>query len=343
MDICLNCRVLGFHLTGVQRYVFELLNRFGGAVDQIAPGAVLHGMKGHLWEQLVLPKKVGDRLLWSPSNAGPLAVEKQVLTMHDIVVLDHPEWFGSRFAAWYDWMTPKLVKRVRRIIAVSEFTKLRLMDRLNVPSEKIVVIPNGVDKRFFPHSPSAITKAREHLNINYKYYILALGSVEPRKGLKRLLEVWGKTLPNIPDDVGLVVAGAKGASQVFRSLSLNHVPPRVCFTGHVRDELLPALISGAMAFVYLSEYEGFGLPPLEAMACGTPVLTSDLTAIPEVVADAAIAVNPFDAEAIANGLHLLIYDNTLREGLKKAGIKQAERFSWDVCATQTWAALKSAL
>ncbi|HPU78519.1 MAG TPA: glycosyltransferase family 1 protein, partial [Thermosynergistes sp.] len=167
-------------------------------------------------------------------------------------------------------------------------------------------------------------------------------TIEPRKNLQRLLEAWCVICQKLPQDVWLVVAGAKGRESIFRDASFNDLPPKVYMAGHVPDEHLPALYSGALFFAYVSLYEGFGFPPLEAMACGTPVLTSNVTSIPEVVGDAALMVDPYDVEAIADGIKRLVEDSSLRAELSRRGIARAKMFTWDKTAELTWKVLEEA-
>ena len=319
----------------MQRYAMELARRFGNRIQLLRPLHAVRGAAGHLWEQVYLPSLLHGRLLWSPNNTGPLAVSRQVCTIHDLIPLDHPEWFNRRFAAWYEWLLPRLAKRVRPIIAISQFTKHRIMERLGVPTEKITVIPNGVDERFSPKPQKAIEGVRRSLGINSPAYLLCVGSLEPRKNLSRLLQAWARVQSCLPDDVELVVAGAQGNARVFETVSFDSPPPRVLFTGYVSDQQLPYLYAGALALVYPSLYEGFGLPPLEAMACGTPVVTSRTTSLPEVVGDAAVLVNPEDVESIAAGVLRLVSSETLRRTLVERGLRRVREITWERAAGQT--------
>ena len=340
----INTRILSYPITGVQRYLLELLQRMPtGGIQQIAPQHPLSGARAHLWEQTVLPLRARGQLLWSPSNTGPLAVSRQVVTIHDVVPIDHPEWLNQRFAAWYRFLTPKLARRVARVITDSEFTKARLLETTGVADDKVIVVPLGVDARFGPQDRADVESAIQKLELPTSRYVLSLGSLEPRKNLGRLLRAWEVIYRSLPEDVWLVVSGAKGKSMVFQDVpELKTLPPRVFLTGHVPDELLPALYSGAMAFAYLSVYEGFGLPPLEAMASGTPTLVGNRASLPEVVGDAAVQVDPFDIEAIAGGLHRLIEDSSLRAVLRERGLERAKQFDWDKTAEQTWQVLEEA-
>ena len=357
--------MLSHPTTGVERYLIELLARMPADIglQQIAPQSALGGIKGHAWEQIVLPAKLHGSSLFSPCNTGPLAVAHQVVTIHDVAALDHPEWLNAKFALWYRWLTPRLARRVRHIIAVSEFTRGRIIAHTGVAPEKITVVLNGVDPRFAPLDSNAIATSLAELALPSRRYVLSLGSIEPRKNLPRLLEAWAKILPTLPKDVWLVVAGSRNtrvfattettgklsrragtptgrtANTAFVSSCLRGESSfsalRVHFTGRVADAHLPALYAGAMAFAYMSMYEGFGLPPLEAMAAGVPVLTGNLTSLPEVVGDAGVMVDPMDVDAIARGLKELIEKQELRKKLSTAGLSRAKQFSWDRTAKRT--------
>lgn len=337
-----NTRILAGHLTGVQRYLKSILSHFPEDVTTIEPALPSHGIKGHAWEQLVLPFRLHGRLLWSPSNTGPLAVKNQVLTVHDLVPIDHPEFLNPRFAAWYRFLLPRLTHRVKHIISVSHFTKQRLTDVLGVPDEKISVVWNGVEERFSPKPEHEILSVINKMGVPSRQYFFALGSLEPRKNLLRLLQAWKNIIPHIPEDVWLIIGGAKGKSIVFEEMSFDPLPPRVYLTGHVPDDVLPFLYAGAIASPYLSVYEGFGLPPLEAMACGTPVITGNITALPEVVGDAAILVDPFQVDEIARAMTQVITNHDLRIELGRRGMQRAKRFDWSHTANQTWNVLEKA-
>ena len=173
------------------------------------------------------------------------------------------------------------------------------------------------------------------MRIHCQRYIVYVGSVEPRKNLARLLDAWKLALRSIPEDISLVVAGGKGASLVFADPKLGPVPERVLFTGYVKQEQLPALYGGALALVYPSLYEGFGLPAVEAMACGTPAVVSNTTSLPEVVGPNAVLIDPSSVEAIAAGIHTIVTDEGLRLRLREAGLRWSSQMSWDHAASQT--------
>jgi glycosyltransferase involved in cell wall biosynthesis len=341
-NIVVNTRSLTAALTGVQRYGAELSVLFGEKMAKVSPSRPLQGIAGHVWEQFQLPLLLKGRFLWSPANSGPVMLKRQVVTIHDIAVIDHPEWFNARFAAWYRWMTPRLVRRAFGVIAVSEFTKRRLVEVTGVDESRVSVVPNGVDERFNPRSPEEVAAIRHRLGIPSSRYVLSLATLEPRKNLAGQLEAWARCESHLPDSVWLVISGGKGKEHVFGDLQLHNVPPRVHFTGYVRDEDLPALYSGAMALLYPSFYEGFGLPVLEAMASGTVPIVSNLTAPQEVAGDAGIGVNPHDHDSIASAIARVVRDGSWREELRHRAIRRSEAFSWARTAKSTWRVLEEA-
>jgi glycosyltransferase involved in cell wall biosynthesis len=333
--IALNARFYSHVPTGMQRYGIEMATRLSDLLEVVRPASPLRGAQGHLWEQVYLPTASGNRLLWSPNNTGPLAVARQICTMHDIIPVEHPEWFNARFAAWYRWLLPRLTNRVRHLIAVSQFTKDRLVERFGVHPDKISVIWNGVDAQFRPRSPQEIAAVRAALGIRSPRYLLSLGSLEPRKNLRRLLTAWSRLKRELPDDLGLVIVGSKGHSLVFQDAGVTETPEGVQFTGYAQQEDLPALYSGAMALVYPSLYEGFGLPPLEAMACGTPVITSNTTSLPEISGGAALLVDPLNVDAIADAILRIVRDQELHTALRHKSLAHAANLTWDESAIQT--------
>ena len=339
--IVVNVRILRFPTTGVQRYTLELLSRFGDRVERVAPAHNPEGVTGHLWEQIVLPFKVGKRLLWSPSNTGPLMVKRQVVTIHDISPIDHPEWLNPRFADWYRFLIPRLAIRVRGILTVSDFMRQRMLEVLPVPEEKIYRVHLGVDSQIFsPRSVEEVRAVVGTLGIPSLRYFLYVGSLAPGKNVTNLLRAWAAIAEDVDDEIWLVLAGSKGKSLVFKDIWLDRLPPRVFFTGHVPTDLLPALYSGAIGFVFPSLYESFGLPPLEAMSCGAVPVVSNCTAMPEVVGDAGILVDPKDVESIAWGIRRLVDDDRLLEELRSKGLERAKQFSWDKSADLTWKVLQ---
>jgi glycosyltransferase involved in cell wall biosynthesis len=331
-SIAFNGRCLLQPLTGVQRYARELTARLSDRMSIVQPsGRWVSGMKGHLWEQAVLPLRVGDALLWSPGNCGPLAVRNQVVTIHDASTLDHPEWFEGTFGKWYRWMLPQLARRVRGIITISNFSKERLLDRLDVPEDKIHVVYNGVGREFRPMKADELTELREFR----EPFFLYVGSVEPRKNLATLLRAWKKAAIN---DHKLVIVGEKG--RVFGNVDVPDDIPNVVFTGRIDNERLIALYSMALAFVFPSIYEGFGLPPLEAMACGCPCILSDIPPHREVGKDAPLFVPPRSEDDWADALRqAAVWSANERDARKSRALEVAGLFSWQETARETVAIL----
>jgi glycosyltransferase involved in cell wall biosynthesis len=341
--IVVNVRAQGGNFTGVQRYIQELCARLNCVIDRVSPRRSQHGIRGHLWEQTILPRRVGDRLLWSPANTGPLAVERQVLTIHDVAPLDHPEWFKPMFAFWYQHIIPALARRVRCLITVSEFTKRRLIARTGIDDSRVHVVPNGVNRQFYPRDFDTVRQLRERLSIPKGRYLLSLSSIEPRKNLKRLMEAWSLSLPQLPSDVWLVIAGIEGKRNIFQETSLGKTPPRVHWTGFVPEDELPVLYSGAFAFIYPSVYEGFGLPLLEAMATGTATIAGNRTAIPEVTGDASLLIDPYSVTAISAAIERVVREDCLRQRLRRCGIERSRHFTWEHATALTEAVFLGAL
>jgi glycosyltransferase involved in cell wall biosynthesis len=321
-------------MCGVQRVSGEILSRLKGNVVQIAPRRPLSGWRGHLWEQAVLPMHTRGRLLWSPSATGPLSIARQVISIHDIATLDHPEFFSAEFTRFYTGLLPQLARRVRHIITVSQFSKRRIVDRLGVPAAKISVVPNGVTETFRPYPADACAATARKLGVPAPRYVLAQATSDRRKNLRRIVEAWTAIAAHVPDDVWLVVTGSQGRAHIFGQGECVH-GPRIFHLGFVAEEHLPPLTAGALAFIYPSLYEGFGLPVLEAMAAGVPVITSDIPPILEVAGDAAIVVSPSSTQEIAGAMVRVITSPELRHRKRQAGLENARRFSWDRAAQQT--------
>lgn len=337
LEPCVNLRTLGYHITGVQRYLVSLLPHLPPELSSVKPAQALQGIKGHLWEQFYLPTQLKHRLLWSPGNTGPLGVSRQVLTVHDAAVLDHPEWFERKFAVWYSALLPRLIRKVRAIITVSQFSKERIVQLSSIEAERIQVISNGVDRRFQPKDRKTVKEAITHLGLT-EPYILFVGSLEPRKNLKMLLDTW--QLGNF-DGATLAVAGTTG--RIFQKFQTDAIPKGVRLLGRVEDDLLPILYSGAAGFVYGSIYEGFGLPPLEALACGCPVAVSDIPPHREVCGQTALYFNPFDRQDLLSKLEdLLRLDSARRASLANQGFERASLYRWETAASKTWRILEHA-
>lgn len=327
----------GLHgpVVGVPRYLREILPLLADRIETITPPP-RRGRRGqHVWwEQVLVPARLGGRLLWSPGGTGPLLVRHQVVTVHDMAAFDHPEWLNRELSAWLRFLLRRLLPRVRHVIAVSEFTRSRVLALTRLPPERVTAIPHGVSARFAPQSPERIAQMRQTLGLPAAPYLLSVGTLEPRKNLRRLLRAWAIAQPEAPDTI-LVLAGRAGPAADFGRHDAGPLPGRTRWLGHVPDGELPALYAGAEAFAYVSLYEGFGFPPLEAMAAGAPVVASNQTALPEVVGDAGILVPPEDVGAIAAALVRVLASPSLRRDLSVRGRARARCFSWPRAAQAT--------
>ena len=339
-QVVINARFLSRRITGVERYAREVTRRLGERVAQRAPAKGIQGLAGHLWEQVSLPASLSWKsVLWSPANTGPLRVANQVLTIHDLSPIDHPEWFKPAFAAWYRYFLPRLSRRVLKVIADSEFTRQRLAAACGLPVERVAVIPCGVDGKHFSPRPMEEVSAACHRYAISRPYFIAVGSFHARKNLEVLLLAWEHVIARC-EDISLVLVGEPGGA--FRNHGIPNLQPGVKWAGYVEENDLPKLYSGALGLVYPSIYEGFGLPVLEAMGSGTPVITSNSTAIPEVAGQAALLVDPGRVEEIALAMESLIASPELRRELSQKGLARARLFSWDRTAQSVWAVLEQA-
>jgi glycosyltransferase involved in cell wall biosynthesis len=340
MNIYVNGRFRAHRVTGVQRVAHEITRRLAENVEICEPKRKLAGWQGHLWEQTVLPLQCRNGVLWSPCASGPLSHANQVVTFHDMFVLDSPEWYKSTYVSWYGYTLRKLAQSSQHIIAVSDYTKRRVVARCGVDESKITVVHNGVDASWFSTSPLAAPAARHALQLPSDRYLLSVGSLEPRKNLKTLLAAWQEVVSELPPDLWLVISGAFDTN-VYRSAGLSELPARVHLTGYVPEQHLPGLYAGSLGFVYPSLAEGFGLPPLEAMACGVPVLTSNTTALPEVCSTSALYFDPTNQRDLSHSIKLLVADQNLQQKLSHLGRQQASRFNWERTAEQTLAVLRA--
>jgi glycosyltransferase involved in cell wall biosynthesis len=230
-----------------------------------------------------------------------------------------------------------------RIICVSSYTGERLAERFPATRDRIRVIGEGVDDRFRPQPEGAVRSFRDSYALD-RPYVLFVGVLEPRKNLDRLVRAYELAVARTGAPHLLVLIGAIGWKQeaALRAIEQSPLSDRIRLLGYVPERHLPAAYSGADAFLYPSLHEGFGLPPLEAMACGVPVLTSNVTSLPEVVGDAAICVDPSDVEAIAWELERLLSDTALRAQLAARGLRRAQEFCWDKVAERTMAVYEEA-
>jgi glycosyltransferase involved in cell wall biosynthesis len=298
-------------LGGVERWARELRRRLPAlrperyAVAQ-PPQALSHRL-GHAWEQAWLPvaARRADWLL-CPANLAPLAARNTAVVVHDAAPLRDPSWYSELYVRWQRFVLPRVARRARLVITVSEFSRCELRELLGVDA---AVVPGGVDERFRPEAEPLAGVTRP--------YVLTVASRTARKNLGALEETARRLSSR-----GMELIAAGGDRPQFRD---DGGASAVRALGQVPDEQLPGLYAGASCFVLPSLYEGFGLPCLEAMACGTPVVASDAGALAETCGGAALLVDPNDPSAIADAVERAIGD----EDLRTAGLERASQFSWD--------------
>ncbi|MBI2863827.1 MAG: glycosyltransferase family 4 protein [Chloroflexi bacterium] len=294
-----------------------------------------------VWEQAIAPARAALArvdVFHAPGFGAPLLRScPVVLTVHDLIGLLFPQNLPpvSRFY-WHRWL-PFTVSRADRIIADSHHTKRDIVDHLCVPASRVEVVYLAAGDDFRPIDASA---RREEVRRRYGLpprFILYVGTIEPRKGLKELVSAFARLKRETGLPHGLVIAGKKGWywQDLFRLVE--DLGVAVCFTDYVADADLPTLYSCADLFVFLSHYEGFGLPPLEAMACGTPVICSNASSLPEVVGDAALLVSPPAIETVSGAMAAVLQDPSLGDSLAQKGRKRAREFSWERAARETLA------
>jgi glycosyltransferase involved in cell wall biosynthesis len=334
-----NTRFLYQKTTGVQRYAKNILAHFPNYQSITPPSWASKGVKGHLWEQSYLPLQIKKNdLLWSPTNTGPLYLKQQVITIHDLSWLEHPEWFKKSFALQYRFIASHLVKNCRHILTISKYTKEKIIEHYKIDEKKISVIYCGIDiieEKNLTNTFSPKITSLEH----DKPFLLFVGSIEPRKNIKRLLQAWKITNQSIQNDYNLVIVGSEG--KVFKEQNINFNESHIKIFGYVSDSELVYLYKKASALIYPSLYEGFGLPPLEAMKYGLPVISSNVTALPEAVGDSALMCDPYSVEDIANKINDLLENETLQKELTTKGFEQIKKFSWKNTSESTYDILSS--
>lgn len=292
------------------------------------------------WPKLDLLLESPD-IFWSPhfnfSSFSKNSKTKIVITVHDLSFIRYPEFFSWRKRFWHSALgIKKILNQADGIIAVSENTKSDLVELLGINEKKIRVIYSGLNQKISSETIMPINNFFPKLNLE-SGYLLYLGNIEPRKNLINLIkayEFWRLKLSRGDNALPLVLAGAKGwkIKEIFSTWRQSKFKNDIYFLGYVNDEIQEALYQNAKLFIYPSFYEGFGFPPLEAMARKIPVITSNVSSLPEIVADSALMVDPNRAEEIAEAIRLILKDNNYRENLITKGLKRVEIFSWEKTA-----------
>ncbi len=256
-----------------------------------------------------------------------------IVNIYDLSYILFPQCFTRKRLNDIRWKVASSIKRAGRIITGSESAKADIVNLLGVPEEKVRVICFGVEDTFNPKRGGEIAAFRKKYRFPEKF-VLFVGTIEPRKNIKKLIHAYNKL--NLKD-TGLVIAGRCGwlFEETFREVKKLNLGDRVFFPGHIPEIDLPLLYSSASVFVFPSIYEGFGFPPLEAMACGTPVISSNTSSLPEIVGSAGILINPEDENKLAEAIESVLEDNVKREEMAAKGLEQAKLFSWEKCAKET--------
>lgn len=273
----------------------------------------------------------------------PFVRGKTVVTVHDLTYITHPETMDRRTRIILKLTAKRSIKRADKIIAVSQFTKSEIIKYLKIAPEKIEVVYNAVDLTLYrdDFSEEDVERVKGKYGIKNEFF-LYLGTLEPRKNLERLIDAYASMLKKYPDFPELVIAGKKGwlYEKIFDNVTRLGIGGKVIFTGYVPDEDAPILMNGARAFCFPSLYEGYGMPVIEAMACGTPVLTSNCSSLPEVAEGCAVTVDPYSVEEIAEGMERLNRDSSLRDNLSKHGKERAGKFLWSTEADKLYKVYK---
>ncbi len=352
--IFINGRFLVQPVTGAQRYAREVVlalddllatgeidrDRYAFVVVSPAGASDLPSLKhisirfagplrSQAWEQFSLPAISRRGWLLSLCNVGPLLKRRHIVTIHNASVFAYPNAYSFSFRSWYQFALPVLSRTAARILTDSHFSENELIKYCGLSSDKIAVVPLGIDhiNRLQPDN-NVFAKHR----IGEKPYILAVSSMSPHKNFKRLAQAFDFVRN---ENVDIVVAGGAN-SRVFSNSGVSSTQANVHFLDYVNDSELRALYERAYCFVYPSLYEGFGLPPLEAMACGCPVIVSDAASLKEVCGAAALYCDPESHEDIADKISLLLTDAGLREKLRETGRNWAARFRWADTARAIW-------
>jgi len=337
-----------------QTHRFRLYFNQAPSPGLFAPGAEQHVMPfPRMWTHLRLSWEMRSRppeVLFVPSHVLPLVHPRRcVVTVHDLGYHYHPEAHTLSQNLYLRWSTRFNAHSATRVLADSQATRQDLIALYQVPAAKIQVVYPGRDETLAPVTDAArLAAVRGRYGVTERY-LLYVGTLHPRKNLVRLIRSFARLLGSGVqlaglDTLQLVLAGQKGwlYDEIVAEVRRLHLAERVVLTGFVPDSDLPALLSGAQAFLFPSLYEGFGFPVLEAMACGTPVVCSNRSSLPEVAGEAALQVDPLDTEALAAAIERLLVDEGLRQELARRGLAQIERFSWRRCAAEVLEVLEAA-
>lgn len=375
MRILLDARTVGREFSGVGNYVQELIRAFSrlDADDQFVLGVNGASRRlldlglderfrffdipfsheshplGDLWEDHVLPRRAerdGVDVLHGPAFLIPTRPTRvtKVVTIHDLVAFTHPETVPWKYSVYMRRLIRRAVRFAERVITVSDYVHDDLVRRLHVSPDKLESVRSGVSDEFRRSEATVIERVRERHGL-HRPYLLFVGNLEPRKNLPGLLRAFRLVRQAAPEPIDLVVCGkvAWKSAALLRELEADDLQGSVHVTGYVRSADLAPLYSGARVFVFPSFWEGFGFPVLESMACGTPVVASNVSSIPEVASDAAILVDPRSTREITDAVLRLLTDEALHADLSRRGLERARSFSWARTAQATLGTYRHAL
>lgn len=304
---------------------------------------ITEGSEANFWDEVNIPNILKDKnieLYHVPQNGVGLPTDKKcrfVITLHDVIPYKMPETVSDRYLKIFSDHIPKIISHCDGIITVSNYSKKDIIETFNFPEDKVYVthlagedIYKPLDKRISRYI------AKKYYSIDSDF-ILYVGGFSPRKNIVGLIESFSKLLSVYKKDIKLVVAGQKGKSyDIYKKRAEElHISDKVLFPGFVSIEHLPFIYNASDLFVYPSFYEGFGLPPIEAMACGVPVIASNVTSVPEVVGDGGLLINPRDIDNLCDSMLRVLSDEDLRKNLISLGLSKASNLSWDKTASET--------
>ncbi len=306
----------------------------------VIPGPIVRGLGAWGRVGLMSPLALGDLVgsvgvfhalnYFPPARRGDAPL---VITVHDLSALRHPEWHPPHRAVLHRLALRRVARSATHVITVTEAVRAEVIDRLGVPPARVTAVPHAAAKPFRLYDAAELQPALDRHRLRPQGYLCFVGALEPRKNLPRLLEAVSRLRARRPDTPPLVLAGPPGWRHA--ELRARLAGPGVRYLGYLPPAELAPLVAGSAAFVYPSLYEGFGLPVLEALACGAPVVTSAGGALAEVAGDSAVLVDPTDVEAIGAGIERVLDDGGLRADLARRGPERARRFSWERAARET--------
>lgn len=296
------------------------------------------------WEQIRLPlavRKEKPDLLHCTCNTAPLFPGAPLLlTLHDIIYLEKTDFKGTAYQNFGNlyrrWVVPQIVKKCLAVITVSEYERERIIHRLRLPAEKVRVVYNAVNPQFNPnYHPAAVSELRRQYGLPQNF-ILFLGNTAPKKNTPRTIEAFIRHAGRYPDTMPLVMLDYEKAlvEKTLEKTGQQHLLSHFHFPGYIPSAKMPLLYNAADLFLYPSLRESFGLPILEAMACGVPVITSNTSSMPEIAGDAARLIDPFSTEDLSAAISEMLLDKTVREDYRARGLNRASRFTWTESARQ---------